>query len=255
LRPTRVLFAVSAAALVAAGCGDSSDTPAAAGSGTPSASASASASSSSGGGTADLSATEILAKAQAALKAAPSVHLKGSGASEGQTFEIDMRYGEGKKAAGSITSAGQKIELIRNGQTVYMKADAKFWTSSAGPEAAKLLGGKYLKAPLTDQRVAALATFTDKDSFTGEVLKPDGTVTKGETKDIRGTKAIGLKSSGSGGGGTLYIAAEGEALPLQILPESGGKDVGQLDFLDYGQTVNVDEPPAAQVIDVAKLGG
>lgn len=251
MRPIRVLFAVSAAALVAAGCGDSSDTPAASGSG--SATASASASAGGGDNIADLPATEILTKAEAALKAAPSVHLKGSGSSEGQTFEIDMRYGEGQKAIGSITSAGQKIELIRSGQTVYMKADAKFWQSTAGAEAAKLLGGKYLKAPLTDQRVAALAEFTDKDQFTSQVLKPDGTVTKGEKKTVNGTEAIGLKSSGSSGGGTLYISTK-DSLPLQIVPEASGKDVGQLDFLDYGETVDVQEPPAAQVIDVAKLG-
>jgi hypothetical protein len=257
VRPIRVLFAVSAAAVLAAACGGSSDTPAASGSGTASAaSPSGSASSSSSdGSTASLSATEILAKAQAARKAAPSVHLKGSGSSEGETFEIDMRYGSGQKAIGTITSSGKQIELRRNGKTVYMKADASFWQSTAGAEAAKLLAGKYLKAPLTDQRVAALATFTDKDSFTSEVLKPDGTVTKGDTKSIRGTQAVGLRSSGSSGGGTLYIASEGEALPLQLVPDKGGKDVGQLDFLDYGQPVKVDEPPMSQVIDVSKLGG
>lgn len=250
MRPIRVLFAVSAAALVAAACGESSDTPAASGSG----SASASASAPSGGGLADRPATEILSKAQAALKSASSVHLKGSGSSEGQTFEIDMRYGEGQKAFGTITSSGQTIELRRDGQTVYMKADAKFWQSSAGAEAAKLLAGKYLKAPLTDQRVAALATFTDKDTFTSQVLKPDGSVTKGDTKTIRGTEAVGLRSGGTSGG-TLYIATQGEPLPLQILPDTAGGEAGQLDFLDYGEPVTVETPPAAQTIDVSKLGG
>jgi hypothetical protein len=249
-------MAVSAVAVFAAACGDDSTGGTATGTTSGSASASASASPSGGsGGTADLSATEILAKAQAALKAAPSVRLKGAGASEGQTFEVDMRYGEGAKAIGTVSAAGKTIELRRNGQTLYVRADASFWQSSGGAAAAKLLAGKYLKAPLSDQRVAALGQFTDKDAFTSQVLKPDGTVTKGDTKTIRGTQAIGLRSSGSSGGGTLYIASTGEALPLQILPDAGAKESGQLDFLEYGKAVTVPEPPAAQVIDVSKLGG
>lgn len=256
MRPTRVLLAVSAAALLSAACGDDTTGSAApattSGAGTPSASAPAS---TSGGGLAALPATEILAKASAALKAAPSVHLKGSGSSGGQTFEIDMRYGKAAQAVGTVTANKQKIELRRDGRSVYVKADAAFWQSTGGAAAARLLAGKWLKAPLGDQRVAGLAAFTDKDQFTSGILKADGTVTKAETKTIRGVEAIGLRSSGAQGGGILYIASTGDPVPLQIVPEAGGGDAGQLDFLDYGKTVDVQAPPASQVVDASKLGG
>lgn len=251
MRPTRVLLAVSAAALLAASCGDdTSGTGAPAAAGSPSASVSASA---AGGELASLDATEILTRAKAAFKKAESVRLTGGGASSGESFKVDMRY-SADKAIGTVSSSGQQIELRRIDKTVYLKADKAFWTQTAGAAAAELLGGKYLKAPLTDQRVAQLASFTDKDAFVDEVLDDTGTITKGEPKDVRGTPAIGLVNKDTDGGGTLYVATSGEPLPLQLLPQAGGTDSGTLDFLDYGKAVTVEVPPAAQTIDVTKLG-
>lgn len=252
MRPTRVLLAVSAAALVAAACGDDSTSgagaPAQAGGSAPSSAASSAA----GSEIASLAAPEILTRAKAAFKKAESVRLTGGGATDGATFQVDMRYGT-DKAIGSVSNAGQKIELRRIGQTVYLRADKAFWSQSAGAAAAELLGGKFLKAPVTDARVKQLASFTDKNAFVDEVLDPDGTVTKGEAKDVRGTPAIGLLDS-AGGGSTLYIATTGEPLPLQVAPKSGSGDSGSLDFLDYGKSVDVTVPPAAETIDVTKLG-
>lgn len=255
MRPIRVLLAVSAAALVAAACGDDSTT----GTGAPaqasgSAAPSAAASSAAGGEIAALDAPEILTRAKAAFTKAESVRLTGGGATGGEKFTIDMAYGSGGKAIGSVSNGGQKIELRRSGQTVYLKADKAFWTQTAGAAAAELLGGKYLKAPLTDPKVAQLATFTDKNAFISEVLDPEGTVTKGDIKDVRGTPAIGLVDKSETSGGTLYIATTGEPLPLQLAPAAGGGDSGLLEFLDYGKAVEVPVPPAAETIDVTKLG-
>jgi hypothetical protein len=248
-------MALSATALVVAACGDDSTsgsgTPAGA-AGSPSASASASP---SGSSLTALSGTQILAKAKTAFQQAETVRLKGGGSTEGENFQIDMSYGQ-DKALGTVSSSGQRIELRRIGKTVYLKADKAFWTRSAGAAAAELLGDKYLKAPVTDQRVASLATFTDKDQFAGEVLDPDSNeLTKGPEKEIRGTPAIALIDK-SADGGTLYVATSGEPVPLQITPEGAktGDTSGSLDFLDYGKSFDVAVPPAAQTIDVTKLG-
>jgi hypothetical protein len=251
VRPFRVLLAVSAAALVAA-CGDATE-PAAAPS--PSATASSSAAP-AGGDLASLPPKEILAKAAAAIQAAETVRLKGGGSAEGESFEVDMHYGSAGQAYGTVSNSGRTIELRRVGQVVYLKADTAFWTASAGAEAAKLLGGKFLKAPLSDQRIAELASFTDKDAFVGEVLEPDGELSTGDTKEIRGTPAVGLVSKGgtAGDNGTLYVATEGEPYPLQLAPVAGSGETGSLDFLEYGEPVEVETPPAADTVDVTKLG-
>ena len=253
MRPFRVLMAVSAAALVATACGDDSTAPAAA----PSrAGASSSPSASAGGELAALPPEQILARAKTAIRSADSVRLTGGGSSGSDTFEVDMRYGAGGKAYGTVGSSGQTIELRRVGQTVYLKADAAFWQATGGAQAAKLLGGKFLKAPLTDARVKQLADFTDKDTFVGEVLDPDGDLTKGEVKQIDGKSAIGVvnKTTATNEGGTLYVATEGEPYPLQLVPDAGSKDDGELTFSEYGEPVEVEIPSAAETVDVTKLG-
>lgn len=257
MRPTRVLLAVSAAALVATACGggDDSTTSAAApsqaaGSATTSAAPSSAA---AGGGVADLPATEIFARTKAAFKKADSVRLKGSGQSGTTKFAIDMSYATAGNAVGTVTNGGQTIELRRVGQTVYVKADQAFWTKSAGAAVGQLLGGKYLKAPLSDPRVKQLGGFTDKNSFADEVLTPANDVTKGDTKTIRGVPAVGLVDKSSTGSATLYVATTGEPVPLQLTPSSGGNNEGSFDFLDYGKPVDVTAPPAAQTVDATKL--
>ena len=251
MRPTRVLLAVSAAALVAAGCGDDSTSGTAA----PATDRAATSSPAAAGDLASLSAEQILAKAKAAIKAADSVRLKGGGSSSGQSFQVDMRYSSDGKAIGTVSNAGRTVELRRVGQVVYLKADAAFWSSTAGAQAAKVLGGKYLKAPLTDQRVASLAAFTEKDAFVDEALKGSGTLSKGGTKDVRGTPTIGVVSKQADSGGTLYVATTGQPYPLQLVPSAGGTDRGSLDFLDYGKPITVAVPPAAQTVDVSSVGG
>lgn len=259
MRPTRVLLAVSAAALVATACGNDSTSGAAAPSQAAGSSGSATSASPSAAGSdiSGLAATEIFARAKAAFKKADSVRLSGSGASGTTKFSIDMHYAASGNAIGTVGNAGQTIELRRIGQTVYVKADKAFWTSSAGAAVGNLLGGKYLKAPLTDQRVAQLGAFTDKNSFADEVLSPSSTVTKGDTKTIRGIPAIGLVDKSSTGSATLYVATTGEPVPLQLAPSAGAGGAGNsgaFDFLDYGKSFDVAVPPAALTIDSAKLG-
>src|SRR5919198_313921 len=153
IRGVRLLAAVLAAVAFLAGCGSVS------GSGQPEASG-PSGSASAANGIADLTAKEILARAEEALGSAKSVHIKGDGFSEGEQFAIDMQYGT-DAATGSLTINGQTIELLRVSDTVYFKGSAAFWRSIGGSSAAELLKGRYLKVPATSPDFAELASFTD----------------------------------------------------------------------------------------------
>jgi hypothetical protein len=253
VRPFRVLLAVSAAALVAAACSDDSSPDAA---GTPSSSAPSPAASSSGsssGAIAALPATEIVTRAKAAFKAATSVHVTGGGTSGQDAFKVDMRYTADGKASGTVDNGGQTVELRRVGQVVYIKASKAFWSSAGGTKAATLFGDKYVKAPVSDQRVASIVSLTDKGSFIDSALATTGAITKGATKTVNGSPAIALSIKDSTGGSTLYVATSGQPLPLEALPQSGGTDTGKVDFLDYGAPVDVQVPPAAQTVDVNAL--
>ncbi len=250
MRPFRLVVAVSAAALLGAGCGAETTS----GNGVPAASSPAPSPTPSSNGVATLEPTEILSKSKAALKKVQSLRVKGGGKSEGAAFQLDMRYGNGGKAIGTISNNGKTIELRRIGQLVYLKGDRDFWTSIGGPSAANLFVGKYLKAPVSDKRVVDLASFTDKSRFVDQLLDPSGSkITKGGKKTIRGVQAVELLDK-SADGGSLYIATTGQPYPLQLVPSSSGGDSGRLDFLDFGKSVTVPTPPADQTVDVTKLG-
>jgi hypothetical protein len=254
VRPIPVLVAVSAAALLAAACSADSSTTAAAPSGSGSASATAAAPASGGQVTA-LPAADILSRSKAAFKKATSVHVTGGGTSGQDAFKVDMRYSAGGKAIGTIENGGQTVELRRTGQIVYIKADKSFWTSVAGAQAGTLFGGKYVKAPLTDKRISAVVSLTDMGSFIDSALSATGPITKGPATTVNGTPAIGLTLKAASGGSTLYVATTGEPLPLEAKPDAGGTDTGKVDFVDYGATVDVPTPPAAQTVDVGALPG
>jgi hypothetical protein len=247
-----VLVAASVVALAAAACGDDATT-AGAPSSAPAAGSTAAGSASPTGGIAGLPATEILDRAKAAFKQASSVHVKGSGSAGSTSFAVDMRYGADGKAIGTVDNSGERIEIRRVDQTLYVKASPAFWSAAAGAKAAALFGGKFVKAPLSDKRVASVVSLTEKDGFIDVALSTSGGVVKGAAKTVSGTPAIGLTIKDPAGGSTLYVASSGQPVPVEAVPEAGGNDTGKIDFLDYGAPVDVAVPAAAQTVDVSAL--
>jgi hypothetical protein len=243
VRPIRTAVVAASTALLAllAGCGTENSNAGSGGSQQP-----------ASNGVENKPVNEILSSAKAALSKASSVHIKGSAKEDGDTFEIDMSVRGTDGGTGSITVEGKKVELIRSGKAVYMKGDDDFWTTFANAEAAKLLSGKWLKGTTEDPKLKDLASFTDLSTLAAQFLKPGGTLTKDQKKTVNGTAAIGLKDA-SKDGGILYVATTGEPYPLQLVPTEAGQE-GQVDFLDYGKPVDLKEPPAAETIDVKKLG-
>jgi hypothetical protein len=229
-----VLAALGAAALVA-GCATqgSGSTP----SSTPSPTV-------ADNGVAALAANEILERAKTALGNAKSVHIKGSATEDGEKMEFDFKI-SGEDVAASITGQGLTVEIIRVGPDAYMKADALFETLLGGqPQVLNLIKGKYLKIDATDERFKQFTELADPE----EILKPEGTVTKGQPKTINGTPAIGLVDDKDKS--TLYIATVGEPLPLRVEDEAGNG----LDFL-YDEAVTIAAPPADKVVDASTLPG
>jgi hypothetical protein len=251
MRPIRLVTPAMAAILLAAGCGGDST----AGSGSPAGNAVGSSAapspSPSSNGVADLSAKEILSKATAALKSAKAVRIKGQSRDGSERIVLDMAY-SGDDSAGTIAVSGQKLELRKIGKTAYIKGSRGFWTDTGGEAAAQLLTGKWLKAPVTDQRYGPIAELTDLDKAAEGILEPDGEITKGGRKTVNGVEAIALVEKGTDGG-TLYVATTGQPYPLQLASSAESTEQATVNFLDYGKTVTVAVPPADTVIDVTKL--
>jgi hypothetical protein len=212
-------------------------------------------------GVAALAPKEILTKAQAALTKASSVHIVGSGRSEGQELALDLKIKGKVGAAGKLTlpvggpggSAGKlQVEIIIIGQTAYLKGDRALWAGVVGSStAADKLAGKWLKTSVGNEKVKPLLDIANPAELAKELIKPEDNLAKGQQKQIRGIDTVGVIDKGSTGS-TVYVATKGEPVPVQIVETGANSAV--IDFQDYGKPVDVAPPPADKTVDGSTLG-
>ncbi|UQU67911.1 hypothetical protein COUCH_17230 [Couchioplanes caeruleus] len=235
-----VLAVLALAAATLAGCQDADKAPAAAG---PAAS-----SASTGTGVAALSADEILQRAQAALAGAKSYRAKGVVDQDGQAIAIDLQV-RGEDFAGSLALGEARVKLLALDGEKYLQPNEQFWIMSTdakqGPILARGFRGRWVTGADKDPSFAELFAV----GSAGDFLKPTGTLSKGEQKEIGGVAAIALKDSADPGS-ALYVATAGEPYPLRI----SGKDGSELVYSDFGKPVTGLEAPAPdRVVDLGKV--
>ena len=204
--------------------------------------------SSGGSSIASMSADEILAKTKTAVSAAKSVHASGTSVDDdGTKVNVDFRLSDAG-TTGSVTSEGATLEILVVGQDFYMKASKDTWKSLTGDDAAgELLAGRYVKVPSNEGSFSGIESLADWDSFVKESLTPEGTLTKGQTKQLNGVDVIGLVDSKDGG--TLWIPTEDEPLPVQVEASDGTI----MKFSEWGEPVSVKPPSAEEVVDLGQL--
>jgi len=204
-----------------------------------------------GNGVSKLSAQEIFDQAKSGADAATSVRVQGRLISEGQQVSIDMRVTQGQSARGVITMGGNTIELVRSGLDVYVKGSDGFYESIGIRAMPRQLQGKYLKVQAGNGEFASLTGLTDiRQIF--DLFRPARPLTKGKKRKINGLRAIGLVEKGDGGR-TLFVALQGQVLPVRITTrtEAGGSE--SIDFLEYNQPFTIAVPPKASVVDINQL--
>ncbi len=147
-----------------------------------------------------------------------------------------------------MTIRGSKVDVIRAGNTAYIRAGADFYKQvGAGSAAGRLLAGKWLKVPSSNPDFSPLVELTDLNAFVTQALKPEGTVAKGDETTVDGQKAIELKSSQ---GGSLFIATTGKPYPVEFLGH--GASSGKVTLTDWDEAKAPSAPKDA--IDISALG-
>jgi hypothetical protein len=202
---------------------------------------------SSDNGVSSRSPNQILTAAVNAADGLRSVHMAGT-VNQGQPITVDLQLANGRGGRGTMSLGGVSFQIVSIGSTAYFSGGQAFWQRFAGPAAAQLLQGRWLKAP-TAGNLGSLAKLTDMKALFGSLLSTHGTLTKGSTTTVNGTKAIGLSDATQGG--TLYIATTGQPYPLRIA--KGGTGGGQLTFDRFNASVSLTAP--ANAIDVSRLQG
>ena len=202
---------------------------------------------SSGNGIAAKSAEQIVAAAKSAADTAASVHIAGSVVSSGKPLAIDLRLLAGKGGKGTITIEGLRIDLVRVAGAVYINGSEALYRHLAGPAAAQLLKGKWLKAPEKSGNFAPLAALTDLAGLIDTTLANHGTLVREGTSTVEGRRAVGVRDSSQGA--VLYVAAAGSPFPLEI--SKGGGGGGRIVFSEWDQPVTIEAP--ANAININQL--
>ena len=104
-------------------------------------------------GEASKAATRVLADARSAATGATSAHVSGNISSSGTPTTLDLSMVRGKGAKGSMSTNGLGFDLVRVGDTVYIKGSDDFYKHFAGAAVAQLLHGKWIKASATSGRL------------------------------------------------------------------------------------------------------
>jgi hypothetical protein len=172
-------------------------------------------------GLAAKSPVQILAATKAAAEGAATVHVVGSFLSAGKPLSIDMELLRERGGRGRITLEGLDIELIRVDRILYIDGSAAFYRRLAGPAAARLLQGKWLKVPASAGNFSSFASLTDLGRLLDTTLEAHGQLARGTTGTVDGQRALALRDVSTGG--TLSVAATGSPYPLQIVRRGGGR--------------------------------
>ncbi|MEU6478282.1 hypothetical protein ABZ858_15595 [Streptomyces sp. NPDC047017] len=205
-------------------------------------------------GVGKLPADRIQARAKAAADAAGTVHLAGDVVTNGRSYRLDMRL-KPEGGTGSVTSQGVTFGLLRIGAQLYLKADARFWSSADGDKSggtdsgtADKLDGKYVKVPQGDPAYKRFSGFTDKNVLLDGLLSLHGTLATDGRHEQSGVRTVRV-TGGKGSGGALDVSLEGTPYPL-LLRRAG--DAGTLVFSEWGKDFPLAAPAQGDTVDYGK---
>jgi hypothetical protein len=202
----------------------------------------------SGNGEAAKKGPQVATDAGNALEQSGAAHLKGSVTEQGQTGDVDLQL-QGADVSGSVTLAGQKVQLVSTGGKIYAQAPAAFWSSFGAPAAiSSQLDGKWVIVP--QEAASSFDTFTLK-GLADSLRKPTDATIKDpvSTATVDGQKVVVVSQSD---GSTLDVAATGQPYPLKA-ENKGGDSPGTLTFSDFGKKTTLTAPSGA--LDLTQLAG
>ena len=200
-------------------------------------------------GEASKPANRVLADANAAATSASSTHVSGSITSSGTPITLDLSMARGKGAAGSMSTNGLKFDLVRIGDSLYIRGSDAFYKHFAGPGVAQLLHGRWLKASATQGRLRSLAPLTSVGALFAGIRSHHGKLVNDGTTTYRGEPVVVIRDTSDNS--KLYVAATGKPYPVAIV---GGRQSqsGTITFDDWNKSVSFSAPKGA--IDISRLG-
>jgi hypothetical protein len=201
-------------------------------------------------GMASKPADQVFADARAAATSARSAHVAGSLVSNGTHFTLDLSLARGKGGKGSVSINGLAFDLVKIGDTVYIKGSDAFYQQFAGATIAQLIHGKWVKASATSQRFRSVAPLASVAGLFAEISANHGKLVNDGKTTYKGQAVVAVRDTSDNS--KLYVAATGKPYPVAIV---GGKksQSGAIEFDDWNKPVSLTAPSGA--VDISQFGG
>ena len=209
------------------------------------------------GDNATMDTKNLTADVFAAVKAADSFRVIGTGKDNGTSYALDIHFGT-EGGSGYFSEGGQRFDLSGKAGTIYVKASAKTWKAAIGDrpdidKAAATLAGHWVMVPSTGSDFAQLGDYIDKDKFLASFSQSStssGPFMKAGTATVSGTAAVAFIDQSDRS--KVYVAAHGAPLLLKVeAPASKGG--GALTFSDYDEPFTPLMPAPGDVIALASV--
>ena len=195
-------------------------------------------------------AAQVLADANRAAASASSAHVSGSVKSGGTPITLDLTTARGKGAKGSMSTNGLSFDLVRIGDTLYIKGSDAFYKHFAGAAVAQLLHGKWLKAPATTGRLKSLAPLTSLGTLFAGISAQHGKLANDGKSTYNGQPVVVIRDTSDNS--KLYVAASGKPYPVALVGGNKGR-TGSITFGDWNQPVSLSAPSDA--LDISHFLG
>jgi len=188
---------------------------------------------------------DALATATTTAQEAQSVHVVSKSSQGPLKSVVDLRLSK-DGARGTVSFLDFDFEVIRIGQTVYVKGDKLFYrrVKAVLGKLPYLPAGSWLKGSATAGPLAQLAAFTDMGGELERLLSTPGPVTKGAKATIKGQQAITLREKTKLYEGPLYVATTGKPYPIEQV-KSAGRERGRTSYSGWDEPVSLEAPSAA----------
>lgn len=211
---------------------------------------------------AGLTGGEIAERAIDATKSASSLRMKGEVPDEesGSTIKMDIALNKKGDCAGTMSMDGGGADMVKTGDTVYMKFDEAFLRAQSEGSSkdetqavVDMMAGKWVKTAATGADAKDIAGFCDLDTVLAEFGDERSNAERGDTTKVGGTPAVTIEEKDSKGRYTAYVATEGKPYLLRVVSKSA-KDPGDVTFSDYNKPVPA-KAPKGKVLDLDAMGG
>ena len=182
------------------------------------------------------SPTQVFADAKSALFNAGAVHVAGTLSSQGTSDQLDLQL-QDEDTAGSLTEAGQKVQIVKTGGSLYLNAPAAFWTKTLGAKGAAL-GGRWITVSAAQAGDVSQLTL---QGIAASLDAADSPLTEKTARtSLDGQQAIVVSQKD---GSQLFVADSTTPVPLRAV--NHGSSQGTITFTDYGKRQTITAPQGA----------